>query len=159
MPKFDSTYGTVNIRNAGTVLAGKEIVYDDKESQLVAGRPPARGVSILVTTAFAGGTNITAKLQGRDTATGSWIDILTLATRTQAQLTKGSYVYQGAFPPVNYKRARIAITSTGTFTAGTLAVSFPDEAAVADSQDRPDDTFPGAYKVDEDSKGNDLIDR
>jgi len=163
MPKFDSTFqDKIRPRTANTEYGGREIVFDTVDAQKVSGSPPARGINIIVTTAFAGsGAALTAKLQGKATASANWTDIVTLGTKAVGALTYGAYVHQGAVPiPVEYKRARVAVRVGGNaFTAGEVAIEFPAEAPVMDTEDKAGSTAEGSEQVDTDKDGNNLIDR
>jgi hypothetical protein len=74
-------------------------------------------VDVRVTSPAAGGTSVAIVVQGAATPGGTFEAIVTGKTIALADL-KG--LYQLAIPPTKHKALKVAITKTGTFTAGAL---------------------------------------
>jgi hypothetical protein len=93
------------------------------------GDDPALKILAVVSTAFAGGTNVIIKLQGAPDngsgAEGTYVDWWASPTYTTAQLIQGARLFDMDFPrpPLGVaipRFVRLVYTSTGTFTAGTI---------------------------------------
>jgi hypothetical protein len=93
-----------NVLDLGTGLDGKAGTKVDRMT-----------CDILMTPDAAGGTGITAKVQGSNDKS-TWVDLGT-ATFTAAQLKAGAC--QVAISPNDYRYIHVIFTKAGTYTAGT----------------------------------------
>lgn len=73
-----------------------------------------------VTTAAAGGTSVTLTLKGSNDNT-SYTELASTPAIVTAKLTKGATFDMGIPETANFKYYKVAITKSGTFTAGEMS--------------------------------------
>jgi hypothetical protein len=110
---YDSTLDFGSIALSGSDAAFPNVINLGKTDA------DRKEVDILSTADVAGGTSITLTVQGNTTNTTNGWAAVGINTFTLEELKAGKRAV--AISPNAYQFLRVAITKTGTFTAGTVA--------------------------------------
>lgn len=115
--RFDAGlyFGTADVRSAGTTALSNVLEIGKAD-------PSRMNVEIHVATAGAGGTNMQFVVQGSDD-NSTYATVAESPVIATASLVKDAHFQIGIPQGFKNKYMRVAVVSTGTFTAGTVEAS------------------------------------